>query len=41
MTDGVTQRVEAAGGNVHAELRVSLSWYNFDDLDLHAVTPDG
>lgn len=38
--DSVKQRVKAAGGNINAKLRVSLSWYNFDDLDLHATTPD-
>lgn len=41
VTDSVKQRVKAAGGNVNALLRVSLSWFNLDDLDLHAVTPDG
>lgn len=41
VTDSVKQRVKAAGGNVAAKLRVSLSWYNFDDLDLHAHTPKG
>lgn len=41
VTDSVKQRVKAAGGNVNALLRVSLSWFNFDDLDLHAKTPDG
>jgi len=41
VTDSVKQRVKAAGGNVQADLRVSLSWFNFDDLDLHAVTPIG
>lgn len=41
VTDSVKQRVKAAGGNVNAKLRVSLSWYNFDDLDLHASTPHG
>lgn len=35
MTDTIKERVKAAGGNVSAALRVSLSWYNFDDLDLH------
>jgi len=40
VTDSVKQRVKAAGGNIDAELRVSLSWFNFDDLDLHARTPD-
>lgn len=39
VTDSVKQRVKAAGGNVNAKLRVSLSWFNFDDLDLHAVVP--
>lgn len=41
VTDSVKQRVKAAGGNVQADLRVSLSWFNFDDLDLHARLPDG
>lgn len=41
VTDSVKERVKAAGGNVNAKLRVSLSWYNFDDLDIHAVTPGG
>lgn len=35
MTDTIKERVKAAGGNVDALLRVSLSWSNFDDLDLH------
>jgi hypothetical protein len=41
VTDSVKQRVKAAGGNIEALLRVSLSWYNFDDLDLHCITPGG
>ncbi len=41
VTDSVKQRVKAAGGNITAKLRVSLSWFNFDDLDLHCVTPGG
>lgn len=41
VTDSVKERVKAAGGNIYAKLRVSLSWFNFDDLDLHAVLPDG
>jgi hypothetical protein len=28
-------------GNINALLRVSLSWFNTDDLDLHCKTPDG
>jgi hypothetical protein len=39
VTDSVKQRVKAAGGNINATLRVSLSWFNLDDLDLHAYTP--
>lgn len=39
VTDSVKQRVKAAGGNINAKLRVSLSWFNTDDLDLHALTP--
>jgi len=41
VTDSVKQRVKAAGGKIDCALRVSLSWFNFDDLDLHAHTPDG
>jgi hypothetical protein len=41
VTDSVKQRVKAAGGKIDCKLRVSLSWFNFDDLDLHANTPRG
>lgn len=41
LTDGIKERVKAAGGNVNALMRVSLAWYNYDDLDIHAHTPDG
>ena len=41
VTDSITQRVKRAGGNVDAELRVSLAWTNTDDLDIHAKCPDG
>lgn len=41
VTDSVKQRVKAAGGKIDCKLRVSLSWFNTDDLDLHAVTPKG
>lgn len=40
-TDSVKQRVKAAGGRIDCKLRVSLSWFNTDDLDLHAFTPSG
>lgn len=41
VTDSIKERVKAAGGNVSADVRYSLSWYNFDDLDLHLKEPDG
>jgi hypothetical protein len=41
VTDSVKQRVKKAGGNINADLRVSLSWFNTDDLDLHASCPYG
>lgn len=37
ITDSIRERVKAAGGNVDAEFRVSLSWFNLDDLDLHCL----
>lgn len=40
-TDSIKERVKRAGGNVDAKLRVSLGWFNYDDLDLHANCPDG
>lgn len=41
VTDAIKERVKAAGGNVTGEARFSLSWHNYDDLDLHLVTPEG
>lgn len=36
VTDSIKDRVKTAGGNVtNAALRVSLAWFNNDDLDLH------
>lgn len=38
----IKKRVESAGGRyANNELRVSLSWENYTDLDLHAITPAG
>lgn len=38
----IKQKVKAAGGNVtNAKLRVSLAWYNYDDLDIHVREPNG
>lgn len=39
ITDSIKEKVKAAGGNVEADLRVSLAWSNYDDLDLHCVPP--
>jgi hypothetical protein len=42
VTDSIAERVKKAGGKVEgATLRVSLSWFNFDDLDLHIYEPPG
>lgn len=40
--DSIKERVKAAGGNVtNAKLRVSLAWFNYDDLDIHVMEPNG
>lgn len=42
LTDSlIKERVKAAGGNVNGVIRVSLSWFNYDDLDLHVIEPNG
>lgn len=41
VTDSIKDKVKRAGGNTDAKLRVSLAWFNPDDLDLHADCPDG
>lgn len=41
MADSIKERVKNAGGNVYGDLRCSLSWFNYDDLDLHMIEPDG
>lgn len=40
-TDSIKERVKKAGGNVEGVFRASLSWFNFDDLDLEMIEPDG
>ena len=37
----IKERVKNAGGNVEGILRISLSWHNYDDLDLHLHEPNG
>jgi hypothetical protein len=39
LTDSIKERVKNAGGNVEGDLRCSLSWSNYDDLDLHMIEP--
>lgn len=42
VADSIKERVKRAGGKVDgAALRVSLSWFNYDDLDLHVYEPPG
>jgi len=42
VADSIKERVKKAGGKVDgAVLRISLSWYNYDDLDLHVHEPQG
>ena len=40
VTDSIKDKVKRAGGRVEGvEMRISLSWYNWDDLDLHVICP--
>jgi hypothetical protein len=42
VADSIKERVKKAGGKVDgAILRISLSWFNYDDLDLHIHEPPG
>lgn len=42
VADSIAERVKKAGGKVEgAALRVSLSWFNYDDLDLYVIEPQG
>jgi hypothetical protein len=38
--DSIKEKVKNAGGDIDAKVRVSLAWYNYDDLDIHAFTPN-
>jgi hypothetical protein len=38
-TDSIKERVKKAGGSVTGDLRCSLSWFNYDDLDIHMQEP--
>lgn len=39
LADSIKERVKRAGGKVDGDFRASLSWYNYDDLDLHLIEP--
>ena len=41
VADSIKERVKRAGGRVDGVLRASLSWFNYDDLDIHVIEPDG
>lgn len=41
MADSIKERVKNSGGKVDGDFRASLSWFNFDDLDLHLIEPRG
>ncbi len=41
VADSVKERVKKAGGNINADVRISLGWYNYDDLDIHCASPYG
>lgn len=41
MADSIKERVKAAGGNVSGDVCCRLAWFNYDDLDLHMIEPDG
>ena len=40
VTDSIKEKVKTAGGNVEGYLRISLAWYNTDDLDLAVRVPN-
>lgn len=41
ISDAIKQRVKEVGGKVDGYMRISLHWYNYDDLDLHMDSPYG
>jgi hypothetical protein len=40
LTDSMKEKVKAAGGKVDGYIRCSLSWFNYDDLDLAMYEPN-
>lgn len=41
ISDAIKKRVKEVGGKVDGYLRISLHWFNYDDLDLHMDSPYG
>ena len=42
VADSIKEKVKRAGGTVEGvALRVSLAWFNYDDLDIHCTEPNG
>ena len=41
LADSVKEKVKTAGGKVDGFFRASLEWFNYNDLDLHLIEPDG
>lgn len=41
VADSIKEKVKAAGGNVTGDLCCRLAWFNYDDLDLHMLEPNG
>lgn len=41
ITDSIREKVKRAGGKTDAKCRVSLNWFNTDDLDIHVYEPNG
>lgn len=37
----IKDRVKSKGGKVDGDIRCSLSWFNYDDLDIYIIEPDG
>jgi len=41
VTDSIKERIKKAGGSITGDLRCSLAWFNYDDLDIHVKEPNG
>lgn len=41
VTDSIKEKVKSAGGNITGDVCCRLAWYNYDDLDLYMVEPNG